>query len=192
MSHIEKAAFGQMTDGTIVDIYTLTNKCGIDIRIMTYGGTIVSLKTPDRNGHLENIVLGFDTLEPYLGGVPYDGAIIGRYANRIADALFTLDGIVYSLSKNNARNSLHGGVKGFDKCIWEAIPFETNQGPGLKLTYVSPDGEEGYPGQVTTQVIYQLRHDNALSIHYEAQTMRPTPINLTNHSYFNLSGDPEN
>jgi len=189
--HVQKAPFGQTASGEAVLIYTLTNKNGIEARIMTYGGTIVSLKTPDRNGKLQNIVLGFDTLDPYLAGVPYFGALIGRYGNRIANGSFELDGATYQLPKNNGPNSLHGGFKGFDKRVWSAKPFETKQGPGLKLTYVSADGEEGYPGQLTAHVTYQLHNDNSLSIEYAATTTKPTVVNLTNHSYFNLTGDPQ-
>ncbi|HEY0282673.1 MAG TPA: aldose epimerase family protein [Rhizomicrobium sp.] len=187
----QKAPFGHTADGKAVDIYTLNNKNGVEARIMTYGGTRVSLKVPDRDGHLGNVVLGFDTLEPYLAGVPYYGATIGRFGNRIAGGSFTLDGVAYQLPKNDGPNSLHGGTVGFDKRVWTAKPFVNTQGPGLKLTYVSADGEEGYPGQLTTHVSYQLRNDNSLSIDYRATTTKPTVVNLTNHSYFNLSGDPD-
>jgi aldose 1-epimerase len=189
--HVQASPFGQTASGEAVQIYTLTNKHGIEARIMTYGGTLVSLKTPDRSGKLQDIVLGFDTLDPYLAGVPYYGATIGRFGNRIAGGKFTLDGVAYQLPKNNGPNSLHGGDKGFDKRLWTAKPFETKQGPGLKLTYVSADGEEGYPGQLTTHVTYQLRNNNSLSIDYQATTTKPTVVNLTNHSYFNLSGDTD-
>jgi aldose 1-epimerase len=156
---------------------------------MTYGATVVSLKTPDKDGKLQDIVLGFDRLGPYLAGVPYFGATIGRFGNRIADGRFTLDGVAYQLPKNNGPNSLHGGDKGFDKRVWSAEPVQAKQGPALRLTYVSADGEEGYPGKLTVHVTYQLRNDNALAIDYQATTTKPTVINLTNHSYFNLSGD---
>jgi aldose 1-epimerase len=189
--HVQQAPFGQTASGEAVQIYTLTNKHGIEARIMTYGGTLVSLKTPDRNGKLEDIVLGFDTLDPYLAGVPYYGATIGRFGNRIAGGKFTLDGAAYQLPTNNGPNSLHGGNQGFDKRVWTAKPFVNKQGPGLKLTYVSADGEEGYPGQLTTHVTYQLRNNNSLSIDYSATTTKPTVVNLTNHSYFNLSGDTD-
>jgi aldose 1-epimerase len=185
----QKAPFGKAADGKSVDIYTLTNKNGLEARVMTLGATLVSLKVPDKAGHLDNIVLGFNSVEPYVAGVPFYGATIGRFANRIANARFTLDGKVYDITKNDGPNSLHGG-KGFDKRVWTAQPFEDKQGPGVKLTYVSADGEEGYPGQLTVHVSYQLRSDNNLSIVYDAVTTKPTPINLTNHSYFNLSGDP--
>ena len=181
---IRKEAFGK--SGTeAVDIYTLTNRAGIEARIMTYGAAIVSLKTPDRHGRLQNIVLGFDTLAPYLAGVPYFGATVGRYANRIADGRFTLEGKTYQLPRNDGPNSLHGGTRGFDKRVWTA---ET-QGQTLRLTYVSADGEEGYPGRLTAHVSYRLGDDDTLAIAYEATTTAPTPVNLANHAYFNLTGD---
>jgi len=186
--HVQQAPFGE-ADGTSVQIYTLTNKSGVEARIMTYGATLVSLKTPDRTGKLENIVLGFDSIDPYLAGVPYYGATIGRFGNRIANGHFTLAGKEYQLPQNDGPNSLHGGTKGFDKRIWSAVPFENKQGPGLKLTYVSADGEEGYPGKLTVRVSYQLRNDNSLAIDYWAKADKPTVINLTNHTYFNLSAD---
>ena len=187
---VVKADFGRAGDRN-VDIYTLTNAHGLEVRIMTYGAAIVSLKTPDRAGHLQNIVLGFDKLDPYVAGVPYFGAVVGRYANRIAHGRFILDGKTYQLPTNNGPNSLHGGTKGFDKRVWAASPFESTQGPGLRLTYVSADGEEGYPGALTARVTYQLANDDTLSIAYHATTTAPTPVNLSNHSYFNLSGDPD-
>jgi aldose 1-epimerase len=180
------AVFGHVDKDT-VEIYTLSNAHGIEARIMTYGASIVSLKTPDRNGHLQNIVLGFDTLDPYLAGVPYYGATVGRYANRIAQARFTLDGATYNLVANDGPNSLHGGARGFDKRVWKAATALSNS---LMLTYVSAAGEEGYPGQLTAHVTYRLLEDDSLSIEYEATTSAPTPVNLTNHAYFNLSGDP--
>lgn len=173
--------------GENVEIYTLTNAHGIEARIMTYGATIVSLKTPDRDGHLKNIVLGFDKLDAYLAGVPYYGATVGRYANRIAHGKFTLGGKVYQLPLNNGPNSLHGGDKGFDKRIWKAQP--TRAGSELQLTYVSAAGEEGYPGELTARAIYRLGDDDTLSIEYQATATAPTPVNLANHAYFNLTGD---
>jgi aldose 1-epimerase len=186
--HVQKAPFGN-ADGRPVEAYTLTNKAGLEAKIMTYGATLVSLKTPDRNGKLANIVLGFDSVGPYVAGVPYYGATIGRFANRIANGRFTLNGKQYQLPQNDGTNSLHGGKKGYDKRLWTAAPFENKLGPGVKLTYVDADGAEGYPGQVTVKVSYQLRNDNNLSVVYDAVTAKATPINLTNHSYFNLSGD---
>ena len=182
---IQKQPFGQA--GTkAVDIYTLTNANGIEARIMTYGATIVSLKTPDRHGRLQNIVLGFDTLAPYLAGVPYFGATVGRYANRIAGGRFAIDGKTYQLPLNDGPNSLHGGTRGFDKRVWTAEV----QGQALRLTYISADGEEGYPGRLTAHVTYRLGDDDTLTITFEAATTAPTPVNLANHAYFNLSGDP--
>jgi aldose 1-epimerase len=184
---VRSAVFGHAGDDA-VRIYTLRNFHGIEARIMTYGASIVSLKTPDRNGHLQNIVLGFDALDSYLTGVPYYGATVGRYANRIAQARFVLDGTTYSLNANDGPNSLHGGARGFDKRIWEADANASRN--SLKLTYVSAAGEEGFPGQLTARVTYHLREDDTLSIEYEATSTAPTPVNLVNHAYFNLSGDP--
>ncbi len=188
---ISKAQFGKTADGKPIEIYTLTNAKGVEARIMTFGGALVSLKVPDRNGHMASVVLGFDSAAPYVAGVPFYGALGGRYANRIAHGKFTLDGKTYRLPLNDGQNSLHGGTRGFDKRLWSAQPVETKEGPALKLTYVSADGEEGYPGQLTVHVTYTLRNDNALDIQYEATTTKPTVLNLTNHSYFNLSGDPD-
>jgi aldose 1-epimerase len=187
---VTKEPFGRAGDQT-VDIYALTNANGLEAKIMTYGATIVSLKTPDRAGDFRNIVLGFDTLAPYLAGVPYFGATVGRYANRIANGKFVLDGETYQLARNDGPNSLHGGVKGFDKRVWTAKPFETKEGPSLRLTYVSAAGEEGYPGQLTVHVTYTLGNDDSLAIAYDATTTAPTPVNLANHAYFNLTGDPD-
>jgi aldose 1-epimerase len=184
---VQASVFGHAGED-VVWIYTLKNVHGIEARIMTYGATIVSLKTPDGNGHLQNIVLGFDTLAPYTAGVPYYGATVGRYANRIARASFTLDGTSYSLNANDGPNSLHGGSRGFDKRVWKADANTSRN--SLKLTYVSAAGEEGFPGQLTAHVTYRLREDDSLSIEYEATTTAATPLNLANHSYFNLSGDP--
>jgi aldose 1-epimerase len=187
---IDKVDFGRVGD-TTVQMYTLTNVHGIEARIMTYGATLVSLKTADRAGKLQNIILGFDSLDPYIAGVPYFGATVGRYANRIAAGRFTLDGKSFQLPRNNAPNSLHGGNRGFDKRIWQAEPRETANGPALRLTYVSAAGEEGYPGDLTAHVTYRLGNDDSLMIEYEATTTAPTPVNLANHAYFNLGGDPE-
>jgi len=185
---ITKAPFGRAGDQN-VDIYTLTNANGIEARVMTYGATLVSLKTPDRAGHLKNIVLGFDSVAPYVAGVPYFGATVGRYANRIAGGRFSLDNKVYQLALNDGPNSLHGGAKGFDKRIWTATPRETKEGSALDLAYVSAAGEEGYPGQLTTRVTYLLGNDNTLAIEFQATTTAATPVNLANHAYFNLTGD---
>jgi aldose 1-epimerase len=186
---IQKAPFGRAREQA-VDIYTLTNAHGIELRVMTYGAAIVSLKTPDRAGQLKNIVLGFDTLDPYLAGVPYFGATVGRYANRIANGRFVLDGKTYQLPQNDGANSLHGGIQGFDKRVWTARANPGAHGAELRLTYVSAAGEEGYPGALTAHVTYRLADDDTLAIEYEATTTAATPVNLANHAYFNLSGDP--
>jgi aldose 1-epimerase len=181
--------FGRLGNQT-VEIYTLTNKHGIEARFMTYGASIVALSTPDRDGHLKNIVLGFDSLEGYLAGVPYYGATVGRYANRIAHGRFTLAGVAYQLPVNDGPNSLHGGDRGFDKRIWKAEPMSNSTPNTLRLTYFSAAGEEGYPGDLTAHVTYRLSDDDTLAIEYEATTTAPTPVNLANHAYFNLGGDP--
>ena len=155
---------------------------------MTYGGVILSLRTPDRHGHLDDIVLGFDTLQPYTEPGPYFGAIIGRYGNRIAGGRFTLDGETFELARNNGPNHLHGGVRGFDRVVWQAEPFETGAGVGVALRYTSPAGEEGYPGTLRARVSYTLGHDDTLAVGYHATTDQATPVNLTQHSYFNLAG----
>ncbi|HVO08009.1 MAG TPA: aldose epimerase family protein [Burkholderiaceae bacterium] len=180
--------FGTL-DGHDVEIYTLTNAHGLEARITAYGATLVSLKTPDRDGHLQNIVLGFDNLASYLAAaVPYYGATVGRYANRIAAGRFTIDGSSHQLPLNDGPNSLHGGKRGFDKRLWTAD--RDTSGNRLRLTYVSADGEEGYPGELTAHVTYRLGDDDSLHIDFEATTTAPTPVNLANHAYFNLSGDP--
>jgi len=174
--------FGKMPDGTPVEIYTLKDG-PIEARIMTYGGIVVSLKTPDRKGQSADIVLGYDSLEDYLRDKAFFGGIVGRYANRIAGGTFTLDGKRYSLPKNDGDNSLHGGTRGFDKVVWKGRQIAD----GVELTYVSKNGEQGYPGTLTVTVRYTLR-DNALRIEYSATTDAETIVNLTNHSYFNLAG----
>jgi len=180
--------FGQTPDGEVVDLITLRNPKGIEVRIMTYGGTILSLKTPDRYGDVDDIVLGFDTLEPYFDQSPYFGSLIGRYGNRIANGRFTLDDTEYQLATNNGPNHLHGGNRGWDKVVWTSEPFQNETSVGVVLTYVSADGEEGYPGEMTVLVTYTLTDDNALAVDYYATTDKPTIINLTQHSYFNLAG----
>ena len=180
---IDKTFFGTTAD-TEVYLYTLTNDRGYQVDIITYGGAITSLWTPDRNGAFGDIVLGFAALEDYVGNSRYFGATIGRHANRIAQGRFTLDGVEYQLPRNNGANHLHGGFYGFDKRVWTA----TEEGDGLRLSYFSKDGEEGYPGNVEAFVDYHLG-DNELSIDYRASTDRDTIVNLTNHSYFNLKGD---
>src|SRR5579864_4387224 len=180
------ADFGKTPDGVVVQIYTLTNKKGVEARITNYGGIVVSLKTPDRKGAMADIVLGFDSLDGYLNSPsPYFGALIGRYGNRIAHARFTLNGVEHKLAANNGENSLHGGNRGFNKVVW--TPRELSDG-GLELTYVSKDGDEGYPGNLRVTVTYHLTEANELKIEYAAATDKDTVLNLTNHSYFNLKG----
>jgi aldose 1-epimerase len=185
---ITREPFGATPAGEEATLYTLTNANGMVARITDFGGIIVSLTAPDRNGALEDVVLGFENLADYVGKHPYFGAIVGRYGNRIAEGKFTLDGQEYTLAVNNGPNALHGGLEGFDKKVWAAETFEEPQGVGLKLNYVSSDGEEGYPGELSTAVTYTLTNANELKIHYLASTNAPTVLNLTNHSYFNLNG----
>ena len=184
---ISKASFGT-ADGKQVEIYTLSNKNGMEARIMTYGGTVVSLRVPDKNGKLGDVVLGYDSLADYQRATFYFGALIGRYGNRIAKGKFSLDGKEYSLAINNGANHLHGGPKGFDKVVWTAKSSVQPDGPHLELTYLSRDGEEGYPGNLNVKVVYSLTEKNELKIEYSATTDKPTVVNLTHHSYFNLSG----
>ena len=186
---IDKQVFGKTDDGTAVDIYTLKNASGAEVRITNYGGIVVSLKVPDKNGKFDDVVLGYDNLDGYLkNNSPYMGALIGRYANRIAKGKFSLNGKEYQLAVNNGANHLHGGVKGFDKVIWSAKPLRVANGAALKLTYVSKDGEENYPGNLTATVTYTLTDANELRIDYSATTDQRTIVNLTSHSYFNLAG----
>jgi aldose 1-epimerase len=186
---VKKEAFGSMPDGKAVELYTLANLHGIEVRVMTYGGIIVSLKTPDKAGRFADITLGFDTLAGYLANKPYFGALVGRYGNRIANGKFALDGKEYTLAKNNGPNALHGGLKGFDKVVWQAESFQKSAEVGLILKYTSADGEEGYPGTLHVTVTYTLNDRNEFSIDYRATTDKATPINLTNHTYFNLAGE---
>jgi aldose 1-epimerase len=185
---IQKAAFGKTKEGTAVDIYTLTNRHGMVAKITTYGATLTELLVPGKTG-VTNVVLGYDRLEPYLAGTPYFGATVGRVGNRIAKGRFTLSGKTYTLATNNGPNHLHGGNKGFDKVVWKAEPAQSPAGPSLKLTYRSPDGEEGYPGTLDVTVVYTLTDAGEVRIDYTATTDKATPVNLTNHSYFNLAGD---
>lgn len=186
--NVTQAPFGSLPDGTAVDIYTLVNARGLKARIMTYGATIVSLELPDRAGAFADCVLGYESLDGYLKSSPYFGSIVGRYGNRIAKGRFTLDGKAYTLAANNGENHLHGGLKGFDKVVWTAEPFQEASGVGLKLGYLSRDGEEGYPGSLNVTVVYLLTNDDELRIDYEAVTDKATPVNLTSHSYFNFTG----
>jgi aldose 1-epimerase len=176
-------------DGQGVDLYTLTNAHGLETKILTYGGIVVSLRVPDRKGAFDDVVLGFDTLDAYVESTKYFGALIGRYGNRIGKGRFTLNGVEYKLAINNGENSQHGGVKGFDKVVWNAKSRKTMHGPALELTYLSRDGEEGYPGNLSVKVIYTLTKYDELKIDYYATTDKDTVINLTNHSYFNLAGE---
>ena len=185
---ITKADFGTTADGKTVELYTLKNDAGAEARIMTYGGIVQSLMVPDKYGKLGDVVLGYDNLQGYIDKTPYFGALIGRYGNRIGGAKFTLEGQTYTLATNNGANSLHGGVVGFDKVVWTARPMETTHGPALILTYVSKDGEEGFPGNLEVTAIYTLTDKNALKLEFTAKTDKPTVVNLTHHSYFNLSG----
>ncbi len=186
----ENSVFGKLEDGTEIDQFTLKNNDGMEVSIITYGGRITTLKAPDKNGNYEDVVIGFDSLSQYTKSNPYFGALIGRYGNRIANGEFKLDNETYKLPKNNGANSLHGGELGFDKVVWtaEEMPAEDHS-TSLKLTYTSKDMEEGYPGNLKTTVIYTLTDDNALEVAYEATTDKKTVVNLTQHSYFNLSGD---
>lgn len=188
MSAITKQAWGSVPSGEPIDLYTLRNSNGVEATIINYGGRLVTLKTPDRDGNFDDIVLGFDNLEGYLGQNPYFGAIVGRFANRIANGEFTLHGTTCKLARNNGPNALHGGLKGFDKAVWSATEIEGTDSPGLALRYLSKDGEEGYPGNLEVQVTYTLTETNQLRIEYQATTDKNTVLNLTNHSYFDLRG----
>ena len=185
---VQRSDYGKMPDGTAVDLYTLTNGKGAVAKVITLGGIVTELHVPDRDGKLGDVVLGCDDLKTYLAGHPHFGCITGRFANRIAGAKFTLDGQEYTLLANNGRNAIHGGKKGLDKYVWKAAPVETADGAGVRLTHTSPDGDEGYPGNLRVTVTYTLTDKNALRIDYEATTDKATPVNLTNHSYFNLAG----
>jgi aldose 1-epimerase len=180
-----RAPFGQLPDGRRVELFTLRNTHGVEVNVMTYGAIITSIRTPDADGHVADVALGFDSLSGYLGSSPYFGAIVGRYANRIAGGRFALDGVEYHLARNNGPNSLHGGVRGFDKVLWTGEPTEK----GVRLRYTSADGEEGYPGAVTVAVNYTLTDDNELIVDYDASTTKATPLNLSQHTYWNLHGE---
>jgi aldose 1-epimerase len=183
---VEKSNYGKLADGTAVDLYTLTNAHGVVAKVITYGATVTELHVPDRVGRMADVVLGCPDLKAYEAGHPFFGAIAGRVANRIANARFTLDGHEYQLAANNGPHSLHGGKRGFDKYVWHAEP--AGRGAAVRLTRTSPDGEEGYPGNLKAAVTYTLTDADELRIDYEATTDKPTPVNLTNHSYFNLAG----
>jgi len=186
----DKESFGQMPDGKQIFLYTLTNANGLKARIMNYGAILVSLEVPDKDGNISDITLGYDTLDGYVkNNSPYFGATVGRYANRIGEAKFTLNGVEYKLAANDGNNHLHGGIKGFDKVVWTADDLRADSDMAMvKLTYVSEDGEEGYPGNLACSVTYTLTKDDELKISYEAETDKTTVVNLTHHSYFNLAG----
>ena len=185
---IVRAPFGKLPDGTAVELFTLTNAHGVEVRAMTYGAIILSLRVPDRTGHPDDVVLGYDSLEGYLRSSPYFGAIVGRYGNRIAGGRFALDGVTYRLATNNGPNHLHGGIKGFDKVVWQAEALQTDSGPAVQFSYTSADGEEGYPGTLKARARYLLTDRDELIVDYDATTDKATPVNLTQHSYFNLAG----
>lgn len=186
---IKQRDFGKTKEGEPVELYTLTNDHGMVAKIMTYGAILTELHVPDKNGKSADVVLGFDNLDQYLKGHPFFGAIAGRYANRIAKGQFELDGQTYHLPINNGPNTLHGGTKGFDKYVWKAEPKEGNGSVSLALSMTSPDGDQGFPGNLNVTVTYTLSNDNSLKIDYVATTDKDTVINLTNHSYFNLAGE---
>lgn len=187
---VTRVSWGE-ADSKPVYLYTLTNKNGVEVKITNYGGTVTSWITPDKNGNKSNIVLGFDSLSGYLAKPPYFGALIGRYGNRIANATFKIDTSTYKLAANNGKNHLHGGEKGYDKVVWDAKP-STDSTASLTLTYLSKDGEEGYPGNLNIEMTYTLTDDDELLMEYSATTDKATPVNLTNHCYFNLTGDVSN
>jgi len=188
---VSVAEWGTSPDGQAVQEYTLTNADGMEVKIITWGGTITSVLVPDRDGNFENVTLGWPDLDTYTAheGGPYFGNITGRYANRIAQGKFSIDGEEFSLAQNNGENALHGGIKGFDKVVWEAQEVESDEGPAVQFHYLSADGEEGYPGNLDTTVTYTLTDDNEILMDYAATTDKPTVVNLTNHAYWNLKGD---
>lgn len=183
--------YGTTPDGQTVEEYTLSNENNMEVKIITYGGIITSIRVPDRYGVIKNVALGFDSLDKYLAEHPYLGAVAGRYANRIAGGKFTLDGQEYTLAQNDGDNSLHGGLKGFDKVIWSAEAVSDNENQGVRLSYHSTDGEEGYPGNLDVTVTYWLTANNELKIEYMMSCDAKTVVNVTNHSYFNLKGEGE-
>ncbi|HEV7991294.1 MAG TPA: aldose epimerase family protein [Gemmatimonadaceae bacterium] len=186
---VHKTAYGKAPDGTIVDAYTMRNRNHVAVQVITWGGTITNFGTPDKAGKFADIVLGFDSLPDYLHNTPYFGVLVGRYGNRIARGKFALDGKSYTLAINNAPNHLHGGLKAFDKVVWTGEQVQSDTAVGVTLTHVSPDGDEGYPGTLTAKVTYTLNDRNELVIDYQATTDKATPVNLTNHTYWNLRGE---
>jgi aldose 1-epimerase len=187
-TNIKKQPFGKTAEGGAADLYTLTNRKGMEVEITNYGGIVVQLRVPDRKGNLADVVLGYDDLDGYIHDKAYLGALIGRYGNRIAQGKFTLAGKTHTLPRNNGENTLHGGLKGFNQALWRATELESKDGPSLQLEYLSKDGEEGFPGNLSVTVIYTLTDENELRIEYSATTDKETVVNLTNHSYFNLAG----
>ncbi|MFL5492339.1 MAG: aldose epimerase family protein [Gemmatimonadales bacterium] len=183
------APFGRMPDGKAVEVYTLTNARGMEVRAITYGAIIQTIQVPDRAGRLDDITLGYDSLQGYLTASPYFGAVVGRYANRIARGRFTLEGRTYRLAVNNGPNHLHGGLKGYDKVVWEARSFQRSDTVGVTFQHTSPDGDEGYPGALQVSVSYSLTPTNELVVEYRATANRATPVNLSQHTYFNLAGE---
>jgi len=188
---IKKDSFGTTQAGEAVDRYTMSNAAGVKMQVITYGGIITTLEIPDREGKLQDVVLGFDRLSDYENGSPYFGALIGRYGNRIAKGAFNLEGNTYTLAQNDGENHLHGGEKGFDKVVWQAEGAVVDNEAVLTLSYVSADGEEGYPGNLTVEVTYVLTQDNSIKVDYQATTDKTTVVNLTQHAYFNLSGNED-
>lgn len=187
--NVQKSLFGNTSDAAAVDLYTCTNAHGLVLKMTNYGAIIVSLDVPDRDGSLANVNLGFPTLDGYLVRHPYFGSTVGRYCNRIAKGRFTVDGQQYTLATNNGDNHLHGGLVGFDKAIWDAEPVESDSAVGVKFTYLSRDGEEGYPGNVDVTAVYTLNNDNELAVQFTATTDKACPVNLTNHCYWNLASE---
>jgi aldose 1-epimerase len=186
--NLKQQPYGATGGGAYADLFTLTNDQGVSVTLTNYGGIITALQTPDRQGQPGDIVLGYDKLEEYVANNPYFGCLVGRYGNRIADGKFTLKSKQYTLAQNNGKNHLHGGLVGFDKVLWAAEPFTTPDSVGVKLTYTSADGEEGYPGNLAVTVVYTLTNNNEFQIDYAATTDQTTVVNLTNHTYFNLAG----
>ena len=188
---VEQRSFGKTADGTPITLYTLTNAQGMQAAVTNYGGILVSLKVPDRSHNFADVLLGYDSVDGYIGDKAFLGATIGRYGNRIAHAKFTLNGKEYTLEKNDGDNTLHGGTHGFNKVVWKATPVPGKDSQSLELTYLSPDGEGGFPGNLNVKVTYTLTDDNRLKIAYEATTDKDTVVNLTNHAYYNLAGQGE-
>ncbi|MFO1389663.1 aldose epimerase family protein [Cellvibrio sp.] len=186
--HISQTSFGHSTEGVAASLFTLTNANGLIVKITNFGGIITEIHVPDKHGQFTDVNLGFDSIEPYYKDSPYFGALIGRFGNRIAGGKFTLDGKTYELATNNGNNHLHGGLVGFDKVVWNASTFKTENSVGLTLKYLSVDGDQGYPGNLDVTVVYELTNNNEILVKYHAVTDKATPVNLTQHAYFNLAG----